>query len=139
MGSFSHLTSNLTNGSSPVNQSPRGTIVIYTDVPLGPQRRERKTRRACLVNLSTLRPSHLIHRFLCGTKTTPAEKVFIDWNHAQGEHGGDSGNVFQFCHQSITFMLESSSFSSPMFQSLGCTHGHGWMCWTVTAWSWGQW
>ena len=59
-----------------------------------PGRRERKTRRSCLVNLSTLRPSHLIHRFRCGTRTTPAEKVFIDWNHAQGNMVEIQGKYF---------------------------------------------
>ena len=70
------------------------------DVPSGPRGRERKTRRSCLVNRSTLRPSHLIHRFLCGgkkNKTTASEKVFMDWTHAQEEHGGEVGKVFHFC------------------------------------------
>ena len=48
--------------------------------------------------------------FLCGgkkNKTTPSEKVFIDWIHAQEEHGGEVGKVFHFCH-SASPSLESS-------------------------------
>ena len=47
---------------------PGGTIVMCIDVPTGLRGRERNTRRSCLVNPSMLRPSYLIHRFLCGTK-----------------------------------------------------------------------
>ena len=37
--------------------------------------------------------------FLVGQrKTTPAEKVFIDWTHAQGEHDGEVGKGFHLCH-----------------------------------------
>ena len=39
--------------------------------------------------------------------------------------------------QSITFMLDSSWFSSLRFQRLDCIHGHGWMPWTVTEHSFG--
>ena len=79
------------------------------EVPSGPQGRERKTR-SCLVNRSTLRPSHLIHRFLCRTKATPAEKVFIDWTHAQQAQGRDVGKEFHLCRSEHHLCLRVLDF-----------------------------
>ena len=79
------------------------------DFPSGPQGRERKTRRSCLVNLSTLRPSQSGF-FVEEKKKRPhlLRPWFIDWTHAQGEHGGHAGKEFTSVIQSTTFMLESS-------------------------------
>ena len=109
------------------------------DFPSELQGRERKTRRSCLVNLSTLRPSQSIHRFLCGGENkdhTCRESVY--W--LDPRTGGTKWRCWKRISpvfQSITFMLDSSWFSSLRFQRLDCIHGHGWMPWTVTEHSFG--
>ena len=109
LGLSSHPLLALPPGLQLSVRPPGGTIVMCFDVPSGPQGKERKTR-SCLVNRSTLRPSRLIHRFLCGTKTTPAEKVFIDWTHAQQAQGGDVGKEFHLCHSEHHLCLRVLDF-----------------------------
>ena len=83
---------------------------MRTDVPSGLRGRERNTRRSCLVNLRMLRASHLIHRFLCGTKKghTCRESGLLIGPMHRGNTVDMLGNNFTSVIQSTTFMLESS-------------------------------